>query len=61
MVLGIMVGLASYIFNQMASILTTLNDWPPLLAAAAPLVLFMLVAVVMIAWKEYAYRAARLI
>ena len=61
LVLGIMVGLVSYIFNQMASILTTLNDWPPLMAAATPLVIFLLIAIVMIMWKEYAYRAARLV
>ncbi len=59
LVLGIMVGLVSYIFNQMASILTTLNDWPPLLAAATPLVVFLLVALGMIAWKEYGYRKTR--
>ena len=60
LVLGIMVGLGSYIFNQMASILTTLNDWPPLLAAATPLTLFLIFALAMITWKEYGSRGRRL-
>ena len=56
LLLGIMVGLASYIFNQMASLLTTLNNWPPLLSAATPLIIFLLVAIALITWKEYANR-----
>ncbi len=60
LMLGIMVGLASYIFNQMASLLTTLNDWPPLLSAATPLAVFFILAISLITWKEYGVRLQRL-
>ena len=61
LMLGIMVGLASYIFNQMASLLTTLNDWPPLLSAATPLAVFFILAISLITWKEYGVRLQRLV
>ena len=56
LLLGIMIGLGFYFLNQLASHLAVLNDWPPVLTVIVPLLLFLGVAVVMLAWKEYPAR-----
>ncbi len=61
LLLGIMIGLGFYFLNQLASHLAVLNDWPPVLTVIVPLLLFLGVAVVMLAWKEYPARLHRLI
>ena len=61
LLLGIMIGLGFYFLNQLASHLAVLNDWPPVLTVMVPLLLFLGVAVVMLAWKEYPARLRGLI
>ncbi len=61
LLLGIMIGLGFYFLNQLASHLAVLNDWPPVLTVIVPLLLFLGVAVVMLAWKEYPARLRGLI
>jgi lipopolysaccharide export system permease protein len=56
MLAGVMIGLGFYFLSRLSSHLTALNDWPPFVAAAGPLVLFLFVAVGLIGWKEYAVR-----
>jgi lipopolysaccharide export system permease protein len=56
LLLGIMIGLGFYFLNQLASHLAVLNDWPPLLTITIPLLLFLGVAVLLLAWKEYPMR-----
>ena len=53
MLLGIMIGLGFYFLNQLASHLAVLNDWLPFLTVTIPLLLFLGVAVALLAWKEY--------
>ena len=53
LLLGIMIGLGFNFLSQLTSHLTTLNDWPPLLSASAPLLVFLSVALGMIGWKEH--------
>ena len=60
LLLGIMIGLGFYFLNQLASHLAVLNDWPPFLTVTIPLLLFLGVAVALLAWKEYPARFARL-
>ena len=60
MLLGIMIGLGFYFLNQLASHLAVLNDWLPFVTVSIPLLLFFGVAVVLLAWKEYPARFARL-
>jgi lipopolysaccharide export system permease protein len=59
LLLGIMIGLGFHFFSQLASHLTVLNDWPPLVSASAPLLVFLSLAGGLIAWKEYATRLPR--
>ena len=61
LLLGIMIGLGFYFLNQLASHLAVLNDWPPVVTVIVPLLLFLGVAVVMLAWKEYPVRLRGLI
>jgi lipopolysaccharide export system permease protein len=56
LLLGIMIGLGFNFLSQLTSHLTTINDWPPLLSAAAPLMAFFLLAAGLIAWKENSMR-----
>lgn len=56
---GVMIGLGFYFLSRLSSHLTALNEWPPFMAAAGPLVLFLVVAIVLIGWKEYAVRWSR--
>ena len=60
MLLGIMIGLGFYFLNQLASHLAVLNDWLPFLTVSIPLLLFLGVAVVLLAWKEYPARFSTL-
>ena len=53
---GILMGLGFYFLNQLASHLAVLNDWPPFLTVTVPLLLFLGVAIVLLAWKEYPAR-----
>ena len=56
LLLGITIGLGFYFLNQLASHLAVLNDWPPLLTVTVPSLLFLAVAVLLLAWKEYPAR-----
>lgn len=56
LLIGIMLGLAFYFLNQLTSNLTVLNNWPTLLSAAIPLLLFFILAVALLFRKEYAAR-----
>jgi lipopolysaccharide export system permease protein len=56
---GITIGLGFYFLNQLASHLAVLNDWPPLLTVTVPSLVFLCVAVALLAWKEYAMRMPR--
>ena len=60
MLLGIMIGLGFYFLNQLASHLAVLNDWLPFLTVSIPLLLFLGVAVALLAWKEYPARFSTL-
>lgn len=60
LLLGIMIGLGFYFLNQLASNLTVLNDWPPLISASVPLAVFFALAAALIVFKEYAARVPRL-
>lgn len=53
LLLGTMIGLGFHFLSQLTAHLTVLNDWPPSLAAAMPILLFMLIALIMLAWKEH--------
>ncbi len=59
LLLGIMIGLGFYFLNQLASNLTVLNDWPPMISASAPLAIFFAIAMCLIFIKEYATRMPR--
>jgi lipopolysaccharide export system permease protein len=52
MIAGILAGLSVYFLNQLAGNLTVINDWPPLASVGLPHVLFLLVALALIAIKE---------
>ncbi len=56
MLAGVMIGLGFYFLTRLTSHLTALNEWPPFVSAAGPLVVFLLIAIGLIAWKEYAVR-----
>jgi lipopolysaccharide export system permease protein len=60
LLLGIMIGLGFYFLNQLASHLAVLNDWQPLLTVTMPLLIFLAVAVTLMALKEYPLRWLRL-
>lgn len=56
LLMGIMLGLAFYFLNQLTSNLTVLNNWPTLLSAAMPPLVFFALAVALLVRKEYATR-----
>lgn len=56
LLVGIMLGLGFYFLNQLTSNLTELNNWPPLVSAAIPLLFFFAFAVALLVRKEYATR-----
>jgi lipopolysaccharide export system permease protein len=49
---GIMLGLAFHFLNRLFGHLGLLNDWPPLLSAVTPTLLFLAAAVSMMWWQE---------
>lgn len=49
---GVMLGVFFHMLNGLFSNLGAINSWPPLTSAAAPSLIFMLAAVVMIWWVE---------
>ncbi|MDP1673836.1 MAG: LPS export ABC transporter permease LptG [Polaromonas sp.] len=49
---GIMLGLGFHFLNRLFGHLGLLNDWPPVLGAIGPMLLFMAVAVAMMWWQE---------
>jgi len=49
---GTMLGLTFFLAGRLFSSLGVLNDWPPLVSATLPLVIFTAVAVGMLAWIE---------
>jgi len=59
LLVGIMLGLGFYFLNQLTANLTELNNWPTLLSAAMPLLVFFALAVVLLVRKEYATRLPR--
>ena len=61
LLLGISIGLAFYFLNQLASHMAVLNDWPPLLTITIPSLSFLMVAISLLAWKEYPMRLPRLL
>jgi lipopolysaccharide export system permease protein len=56
LVLGTMIGIGAYFFNQLVGHLTVLNDWPPMLSASLPLAVFLAVALALLLLKEYPRR-----
>lgn len=56
LVLGTMIGIGAYFLNQLAGHLTVLNDWPPALSAALPLVVFFAIASALLFAKEFPRR-----
>ncbi len=59
MILGILAGLSVYFLNQLAGNLTVINDWPPLVSVSAPHLLFLGVAMALIAVKERPIRRSQ--
>lgn len=49
---GIMIGVAFYFVNSLASTLGILNTWPPLATSLAPSLLFLLIAISALWWVE---------
>jgi len=49
---GTMLGLAFFLIGRLFSSLGVLNDWPPLVSAVAPLMVFTSVAIGMLLWIE---------
>jgi lipopolysaccharide export system permease protein len=49
---GIMLGLGFHFLNRLFGHLGLLNDWPPLVSAVSPMLLFMIVAAGMMWWQE---------
>jgi lipopolysaccharide export system permease protein len=49
---GIMLGLAFHFLNRLFSHLGFLNDWPALLSAAMPTLIFLSIAMTMMWWQE---------
>jgi len=50
--IGVMIGVVFHTLNGLSANLGAIHDWPPLLSAAAPSVLFLLAAALMIWWVE---------
>jgi lipopolysaccharide export system permease protein len=53
LVLGTLIGIAAYFLNQLVGHLTVLNNWPPVVTASLPQLVFFLAAVVFLYLKEY--------
>jgi lipopolysaccharide export system permease protein len=49
---GIMLGLAFHFLNRLFGHLGLLNEWPPVLSAILPTLIFLSVAVGMLWWQE---------
>lgn len=49
---GIMLGLAFHFLNRLFGHLGLLNTWPPLASAVLPTLLFLMIAIAMLAWQE---------
>ncbi|MBS1188360.1 MAG: permease YjgP/YjgQ [Rhodocyclaceae bacterium] len=49
---GVMVGILFHMLNGLFSSLGVINSWPPFASAAAPSILFLLAAMVMLWWVE---------
>ena len=56
LVTGTMVGIGAYFLNQLMGNLTVLNEWPPMVSAAMPLLAFFIVAAMLTLRKEYPKR-----
>ncbi len=54
LLLGLMIGVGFHFLNQLTSHLTVLYNWPPLLSASTPVMIFLVVALFLIGWKENA-------
>jgi lipopolysaccharide export system permease protein len=52
LLLGVGIGLSFYFLSQLTSHLTVVYNWPPLISASAPALLFFLMAVGLLAWRE---------
>ncbi len=52
LLLGVMIGVGFYFLNQLTSHLTVLYNWPPLLSASGPVLVFLVVAVMLLSSKE---------
>jgi lipopolysaccharide export system permease protein len=52
LLLGVCIGMAFYFLSQLSSHLTVVYNWPPLVSAAAPALLFFVVAVTLLMLKE---------
>jgi lipopolysaccharide export system permease protein len=52
LLLGVMIGVGFHFLNQLTSHLTVLYSWPPLLSASMPVMIFLVVALFLIGWKE---------
>lgn len=59
LLIGIMIGLGFYFLNQLAGHLTVINNWPPLLSACVPLVVFLALAFLLLLQKEHPARMPR--
>jgi len=49
---GIMIGISYQVFNRLFVHVGLLNDWPPILSAATPTLLFLMSGVGMLVWME---------
>lgn len=49
---GIMIGISYQVFNRLFIHIGLLNDWPPILSAATPTLLFLMAGVGMLIWME---------
>jgi lipopolysaccharide export system permease protein len=50
--LGVFLGMGFYLLNGLSSNLGVINGWPPVPTAAAPSMLFLLAALIMLRWVE---------
>ena len=53
LVLGTMIGIGAYFLGQLSRHLTVLNEWPPLISAAFPPLLFLILSAALIARAEF--------
>jgi lipopolysaccharide export system permease protein len=49
---GTMLGLSFFLLGRLFSNLAVLNDWPPLFAAAFPIVVFVGIGIALLWWIE---------